>query len=241
MAFQLDKDKDALFLDIDGTLLDIAPEADAVCVPVDLKDALAALSERMGGALALVSGRTIDNIDELFAPLLLPAAGTHGAEWRLRGEEAPCFTDPLDEACRRAVQEAFRAWPELDAHDKIRSVAVHYRQAPEKAAFVEAVLKKIAEEQNLSLRLIQGRKVVEIIKAGIDKGTAVERFMKTPFFAGRTPLFIGDDVTDLDGMAACVRLGGRGARVGRGQKDEMYAFACPAEVRGWIRKQAGTA
>lgn len=241
MTFQLDKDKDALFLDIDGTLLDIAPEADAVYVSADLKESLAALSKRLGGALALVSGRTIKNIDELFVPLFLPAAGTHGAEWRLRGEDPLSFTEPLNESCRRAVQEAFRAWPELDAHDKVRSVAVHYRKVPEKASFVEAVLKTIAEEQNLSLRLIQGRKVVEIIRAEIDKGTAVERFMNEPPFAGRRPFFIGDDLTDLDGIEACVRLGGRGARVGRGQKDETYAFACPAEVRGWIAEQAGKA
>ncbi len=240
MRFRLDGNKDALFLDIDGTLLDIAPEAKAVRVPTDLKEDLAALLEKLGGALALVSGRTIENIDDLFAPLRLSIAGVHGAEWRLSPDAEPRFFEPLPLAFRRSVFDAFRDWPELIVEDKIRSVAVHYRQASQKAALVEEIMRKMLEGQTLSLKTIRGRKVFEVTGAGFDKGKAVETFMRESPFVTRSPFFIGDDITDLEGMAACVRFGGRGAKVGHGRKEEGCAFASPAEVRGWIKKQART-
>lgn len=233
MSFRLSPKHDALLLDIDGTLLDIAPEPDAVVVPPSLLKDLGKLQVKLGGALALVTGRPIENIDRLFHPLILPASGVHGAEWRigteLRGRKY------LPEAIRQAVLSCASRYPGLTVEDKIYSIAVHYRNAPALAQIVEQFLKEILASSSEPLAALKGKMVFELVYREYDKGTAIDLLMKHPPFAGRRPVFIGDDETDDFALRMCEKLSGAGARVGTNPGD---IFASPAEVRRWIAEQA---
>jgi len=235
MSFCLNPDTDALFLDIDGTLLDIAPSADEVVVPSGLVADLKALYDRLGGCMAFVSGRPIASVDALFAPLHLPAAGVHGAESRLLPDHAIHFADTLPELFRQTIMHKFLNWDGVTIEDKGQGIALHYRQKLDLATEIAMALEEIVENEDLELKTIKGRAVFEVTMAGINKGTAVEAFMKVEPFKGRRPLFVGDDTTDLVGIQACQRLGGEGARVGHGHGEEDVVFASPVEVRAWIK------
>jgi trehalose 6-phosphate phosphatase len=204
----------AWFLDIDGTLVEIAPTPSAIHVAPGLVELLAALSRRSGGALALVSGRSVDNILDLIAPLRLPAAGLHGLE-RLTADGRILRPPPLPglDGARQALAAFAASHPGVVLEDKRLTLALHYRQVPEfEQACRQAAAAAVAG--CVGLAVAAGKMVFELRPAGSDKGGAVQAFMAEPPFAGRRPVFAGDDVTDEDGFAAVNRLGGLSVLVG---------------------------
>lgn len=215
-ACQLSPAHDALFLDVDGTLLQIAQHPDAVRVSEELRAALEALMPLFDGALALVSGRSIDNLDSLFAPLRLPCAGVHGLERRsadgvVHHEGAAELLAPL----RGPLGSFVKRSPGLLLEDKGQSLALHFRNAPGWAEEAEALLRRLLAEGGAPLELNRGKMVLEVKPGNADKGTAIAAFLQEPPFAGRRPVFIGDDVTDEDGFAVVNAAGGLSVRVGR--------------------------
>jgi trehalose 6-phosphate phosphatase len=223
----------ALLLDVDGTLVDIAATPGTVSVPPSLRRALARLVERTDGAVALVSGRSVADLDRLFGPLRLAAVGGHGAEFR-----------PIDDTVRRAAPALA---PELRsrllaiagegvlAEDKGYAVALHYREAPEKEELVrDAVAKICAEPWPEPVEILPGKAVIEVKPAAFSKATGVQELMRRPPFAGRTPIFIGDDTTDESVFAIMPEFDGIAVSVGREVAGAVKHFDAPADVRDWL-------
>jgi trehalose 6-phosphate phosphatase len=228
-----------LFLDVDGTLLDLAPHPDAVEVPGGLIDALAAAERRLDGALALVSGRPIAALDRLFAPLRLRASGVHGAEIR-RVRDGAHKMLAVQQMPRRAWSELaqlLQRFPGTFAEDKRASFAVHYRSASGSAAELAAALAQFAAGfAAYELELAAGHLVIEIRLPGFDKGKAIESFMaKTPFL-DRRPVFIADDAMDRAGFNTALARGGLAYSVGRELPGLSGCFPDPAAVRTWLRR-----
>jgi trehalose 6-phosphate phosphatase len=215
----------AILLDVDGTILDVAATPQSVVVPASLVRTLAELHARTDGALALVSGRLIENLDDLFAPLKLPCVGGHGVEWRIAGkapvQKRHAGLSPVD--------------PRVIVEDKGSSLAVHYRRAPELGPLlknkVAAILDRAAVEK---LEMLCGKAVFEIKPPSYNKGTAVRELLQSPPFAQRIPLFVGDDVTDESVFAVLPALGGFGYSVGREVPGVEGIFDGPREVRDWL-------
>lgn len=231
----------ALFLDIDGTLLDIAARPDDVSVPAKLKTELQWLSGRLGGALALVSGRSIGNIDQLFGDLRLRASGCHGGEMRLlpAGDVALAASGRLPPVIMDSLSALAASHPALLLEDKGICVAVHYRAEPALGPALRHELDAIiAGSGEAGLTVLPGRLVYEIKRNHVDKGTAVDAFMARPEFAGRQPLFVGDDITDIAGFSAVLKHHGRAWSVGRDLAPAMRVFDDAADVRRWIAMQA---
>lgn len=225
----------AFFLDFDGTLVDIAPQPEAVVVPAGLRETLSQLNDYLGGAVAVISGRPIEQIDGFLLPLALPAAGVHGAERRTaKGEIVLLSTHPL-----QLVEEAARALaaehPALRVETKRGSLAVHYRQAPELEALCVQTM-QAAVEHSPGLTLLRGKMVVEAKPGGASKGKAIEAFMQEAPFKDRTPVFIGDDFTDEVGFSTVQRLGGLGIKVGEGASVAWQRMASPAAMREELRR-----
>ncbi len=222
----------ALLLDMDGTLLDLASAPDAVVVADGLTGVLAALRDALGGALAIVTGRPVETVDRLLGDAPWAVAGEHGGAIRHRpgaATERPDLPAPppswLDEA-----ETLVQAFPGALLERKARGFALHYRQAPEaREPFRSAMASLVASANGFELH--PAHMLWEIRPAGADKGHAVAALMARLPFAGRLPVFIGDDVTDEDGMRACRTFGGSGFRV-----DET--FRDPAGVRAWLRRSA---
>lgn len=231
----------ALFLDVDGTLLDIAASPDAVTVPPALPDALDALHRQLHGALALVSGRTVDTLDRLFAPARLPAAGSHGAHWRHRaGGAVQACGGALPRQVRARLLALARQQPGVQAEDKGSSVALHYRAAPQaRAALAAALDALLAGPDGGELRLLPGKMVFEVLRHGQDKAAAVRRFLAIAPFAGRRPVFVGDDVSDAPALAAVAALDGLALSVGTHLPGAAAAFATPGAVRSALARAAG--
>ncbi len=205
----------ALFLDFDGTLVDLAPQPEDVIVTSGLHNTLNELNIYLGGALALVSGRPIEQIDAFLHPLRLPVAGVHGTE--RRGSDGEMFllaTHPM-ERVENAALELAAQHPKLRVENKRGSLALHYRQAPELEDLCLRTMQE-AVEASPGLTLLRGKMVVEAKPGGAGKGHAMEAFLREPPFAGRRPVFIGDDVTDEVGFATAQRLQGLGVKVGEG-------------------------
>jgi trehalose 6-phosphate phosphatase len=230
----------ALFLDVDGTLLDIAETPFAVVVPRQVLVLLSMLHAALDGAVALASGRSIETIDRLFRPLHMPAAGQHGLE--LRGADGIVTRPPIEGSALERVRErlsgAESEIPGLLIEDKGDSVAVHYRRAPSRELEVEKRVADAVQDVD-SLELIPGKKVIEIRPRGSGKDKVVEAFMAEAPFRGRVPVFVGDDRTDEDGFAAVNRLGGHSIRVGAdGPSAARYRLASPGAVRDWLARAA---
>ncbi|MBI3513460.1 MAG: trehalose-phosphatase [Proteobacteria bacterium] len=227
----------ALFLDVDGTLLDLAAAPDAVEVPRGLRGLLRRLHRVLSGGLALVSGRTIADLDRLFAPLRLPAAGQHGAELRSHeAAESVRSTSWHDfSAIAANLQDRASAWPGVLVENKGACVAVHYRNAAHKRDALLRLMTGIADSDR-GIELMGGKMVLELKPRRVDKGRAIEWFMARPPFCGREPVFIGDDRTDAAGIAAVLRMAGRPIEVGRATDDPTVGrIASPAALRHWLR------
>ena len=227
----------ALFLDFDGTLVDIAPTPDGVVVPDSLVETLRSIDLRLQGALAVVSGRPIAQIDALLAPLCLPTAGRHGAEIRLLAERPLLKSPPRTDLSGVVARlEAFaEEHPGILIENKGLTVAAHYRQAPAYEPELREQVVRLQSELGPQWQVLSGKMVFELKQAGYDKGMAVEELMSHSPFAGRVPVFVGDDVTDEYGFAAAVRLGGHGIRVGSEPAGEArWTIPDPSTVRKWL-------
>lgn len=234
---------DALFLDVDGTLLQIAQHPDAVRLPAGLLTTLERLTRSFGGALALISGRSIDNLDALFAPLRLPCAGVHGLERRganavIHRDDAAILLAPLHPPLAAFV----RKHAGLLLEDKGQSLALHFRNAPDCATEAEALLRELIGTDASPLELRRGKMVLEVVPGSADKGTAIAAFMQEPPFAGRRPVFIGDDVTDEDGFAVVNALNGLSVRVGDADAptEALHRLPDEAAVFAWLKHWTDT-
>ena len=229
-----------IFLDVDGTLLDFAETPDDVAVDAELVAVLERLGRAVDGALALVSGRPIAVLDRLFAPLRLPSAGVHGLERRnAQGEltDGPVDWLPLATA-RHAIREFMDRHPALIFEDKMVSLAVHWRRDPALQGLVQTLLMSLLERLGPDFELQQGVSVLELKPATRDKGSAVDAFLLEPPFAGRVPLFIGDDATDADAFRAVERHGGWAIGVGPQPKTSLR-LEDPRAVRRWLARLTG--
>jgi trehalose 6-phosphate phosphatase len=234
----------ALFLDFDGVIAELAPTPDSVTVEAAMIGRLQSLNSALDGALAIVSGRDLAGLDALLAPLRLAAAGDHG-NVRRSGNGQVRLANPAASTAAAAVSAALRDTfgdPRIIVEHKASAVAVHYRLAPERQReCIVAVQAAIADAPALTLAF--GKMVVEARAAGVSKGTAVRAFMQEPPFAGRTPLCVGDDVTDEDGFAAAQELGGAGIKVGPGETVAQFRIGAtrdvPALLDALIRHASG--
>lgn len=231
----------AVFLDIDGTLLDIASKPDAVVVPPGLPAALRRMADRLGGALALVTGRPLEAVDRLFGDVAAAVSGLHGAEWRDgSGHVARAGTTPEFVAAKWRLREQAARWPGVVFEDKGAAFAAHYRLAPEQEMPLRDLMRELAEAVGEGWILQEGKQVLELRPRGRDKGDALTAFMALDAFAGRRPLAIGDDVTDEAMFAAANRLGGLSVRVGEEGVRSLAQrrVGSPSDVRGWIERIA---
>jgi len=218
----------ALFLDLDGTLIDFAPRPDAAFAPPELPAALAAAAAALGGALAIVSGRAVAVIDRLLAPVRLPAAGCHGAELRgLPGRPSQRLA-AAPTARLLGVGEAIAAAANLLLETKPSGLVLHYRATPARAREAREAAEALLAEAGPGYELMPAALAFELRPRGFDKGMAIRSLMQAAPFAGRRPVFIGDDITDLDGIAAAEGMGGQGLLLGRDTK------AGPAGIRAWL-------
>jgi trehalose 6-phosphate phosphatase len=220
----------ALFLDFDGTMVDIAPQPQAVHVPEFFLGVLQAAHQYLHGAVAVISGRPFAQIDAFLHPLQLPVAGVHGAERRgADGQVHLLDTHPLDHVEAVAISLA-TLHPGLLVENKRGSVALHYRQRPElEDLCLRAMQQAVDESPGLTLQ--RGKMVAEAKPGGASKGRAIEEFLAEPPFTGRTPVFIGDDATDEVGFSTVQRLGGIGIKVGEGTTAASHHLPDPAALR----------
>ena len=223
----------ALFLDFDGTLVEIADRPEAVVVEPGLPGTLAALKDSLDGALALVSGRPIASLDGFLSPYRFDAAGLHGVEHRLRGELFPCRPE-AHPTLREAVAELPNRLPQhpgILIEDKGCSVGVHWRLAPELDTDVIEVVEATAAALGPDYRLQAGKAVAEILPARAAKGPAIARFLAEAPFRGRRAVFCGDDLTDEHGFITVNELGGITVRVGAGPTAAQRRIETPAALR----------
>ena len=224
-----------LFLDVDGTLIEFTDTPSQTMGDARLRELLARASERLGGAVALVSGREIKTLDALFAPLILPASGLHGGERRgaSGAVHGAAFIDPALDGARVALQAVAAALPGTIVEDKGRTVAIHYRMAPQFEANVKEAVHTLAQALRPAFLIQPGNLMFEIKPAGFTKGSAVRAFMGETPFIGRRPVFIGDDLTDQDGFDAVDGIGGLSIGVGE-RVAGRYHLDDVAAVREWL-------
>lgn len=226
-----------LFLDLDGTLIDFADRPRDVRVDAGLIDMLQALQGALGGALALISGRRITEMDRILHPLQLPAAGVHGLE--RRDAAGVLHRPPIDENelhnARVALTQMASAHPGLLIEDKGAALAVHYRGAPHLKDQVYALVPTIVAPLSPRYELLRGDMALEIKPAACDKGLAVEAFMAEAPFAGRMPVYVGDDITDYDAFGAVQRHSGMTVAVGT-RINAQWQLEDTAAVRAWLMK-----
>jgi trehalose 6-phosphate phosphatase len=236
----LELERTALFLDYDGTLVPIAPTPDEAMADDAVLALLQALERRLGGALAVVSGRPVADIDRMLAPLRLTVAGLHGLELR-RSDGAVVTPDAADASLARA-RAALRLLhdriPGTLFEDKRLTVALHYRGAPAAEEEVRAAGARLVEESDGALQLLPGKMVVELLPAGRDKGRAIGGLLAFEEFAGRQPVFVGDDVTDEAGFRVINERGGISVRVGKTERrtEARWRLADVAALRRWLER-----
>lgn len=223
----------ALFLDFDGTLAELAARPGAVRVPARLVPLLDHLQAHLQGALALVSGRRLADLDALLAPLCLPVAAEHGAVRRGANGQQLKVPAPDLHAVTRVARALARQHAGLQVEIKTAAVALHYRQAP---ALENLCLQQLslAVMATPGVDLLQGKCVIEVKPLGVNKGRAIAAFMSEPPFAGRTPWFAGDDVTDEAGFAWVQAAGGQCLKVGAGPSLARHRCASPLALREWL-------
>ena len=228
------------FLDVDGTLLDIADHPQLIRIDDDLGRLLNALRDAAGGALALITGRSVAEIDRLFANRGMCVAGQHGAERRdfsgtMHRHEVPLAgLRQAGERLRRLVAKH----PALVLEDKGMNLALHYRRAPELGAAVQDAVGRLVGELGDEFEMQAGKMVFEIKPSGRDKGVAIGEFLEEAPFRGRVPVFIGDDLTDEFGFELINRVGGHSVKVGKGGSAARWRLPDAAAVRAWLARFA---
>lgn len=226
----------ALFLDLDGTLVEFAETPQAVILDASLRALIMRLHDGFAGGLALVSGRSLAVLDHLLAPVVVDAVGLHGGEWRIGGQRGslppppPIFSTVAAELRRVAAGH-----PGIYVEDKGMALAIHTRKVPEMASFVLAAAQVALAQLGDSYRLQQGASVAELVPKAATKGAGIERLMASPPFAGRLPVFAGDDLTDEAGFATVGKLGGFGILVGPARASAAH-FGLPSVMafRDWL-------
>jgi trehalose 6-phosphate phosphatase len=227
----------AVLLDVDGTLIELAPTPQEVRVPASLKHVLSRLRDSVGGALALVSGRPLADLDHLFEPLRLPMVGGHGAENRMTagGPVDRSRVREMDPELRRRLSAIAAATPGVLAEDKGYSMALHYRLAPQAEKFVCDEIKRVTSEMpHVPIEILPGKSMFEVKPPAFNKGIAVREMMRSEPFKGRRPIFIGDDVTDESVFKVVPEFDGLAYSVGRKFPNTHGYFATPREVRHWL-------
>ena len=224
----------AVFLDLDGTLIEIAQRPDEVTPTERLGALLAKLPSAAGDAVAIISGRTVAEVDRLLMPHRLAVAGVHGLERRRAGgqmERAAAEIDWIDDV-RDSMERFVESHPGLMLENKRMSLALHYRARPE----LENTVRNFVAGLDLpaALERLQGRKVIEVKPRNMNKGEAIRAYMREPPFAGRTPVFAGDDVTDESGFLVVNELGGVSVKVGKGATAANWNLPGVAHVLRWL-------
>ena len=233
----------ALFLDVDGTLLEIAPRPEFVHIPPGLPALIARLAKQREGALALISGRPLAQLDLLFQPWRGAAAGLHGIERRRADGTFECVVDSASQAAlgriRAELAELVGEGRGLILEDKGGTVAIHYRTVPEREVEIRAFVEALHREVGGALRLIAGKMVFEFQPRGVHKGRAIAAFLAEPPFLGRRPVFVGDDTTDEDGFAEIRRRDGIAIRVGFSRETAAnYCLPSVDAVLAWLAEPA---
>ena len=228
----------ALFLDFDGTLVDIAPTPDAVVVDPALPPLLDRLRTRLDGALAVVTGRPLADVDRFLPGRGFDGSGMHGLELRVRGQtaagaELPDISDEIERLRTRLAPH-----PGLLVEGKRVGVAVHWRLQPDAEAAARDALRDLVSRLGPAYRLQEGKAVCEIVPGGSDKGEAVRRLMTVSPYRGRIPVFVGDDRTDEHGFAVAGELGGMAVKVGPGMTEAAFRIASPARFREVLARWA---
>ena len=231
----------AYFLDVDGTLIDIADTPEAAMVDAELLALIGHLQGVGSIALALVSGRSLADLERLLSGLRVPVAGQHGLERRdvaRRLHRHAAATNAKDLVLRH-LAPVLERHPKLLLEDKGLSFALHYRQAPRLAGYLHRLLARLVAEAGSGSSLQKGKFILEVKPDGTDKGTAIEEFLCEPPFRGRRPVFIGDDATDEHGFALVNRLRGVSIKVGRGPSCARYRLSGVQAVRDWLAAATG--
>jgi len=228
----------AYFFDIDGTLVDLTDSPGGASADARLRQLIAELSRAAGGAVALISGRSIADIDRLVPDTQIPVAGQHGVERRDAAGRISRHAFPASELdwLRHEVAAATAPHRGLVLEDKGLSLALHYRRAPRLGGFVHRLARALVTQAGTQYCIQGGKRVVEMKPAGKDKGVAVEEFMREEPFRGRTPVFIGDDVTDEYGFATVNRLHGYSIKVGPGRTAARWHLRDVQAVRAWLER-----
>jgi len=230
---------DALFVDFDGTLVELAPTPTDIRVSEKLPGLLTRLAARLGGAVALVSGRSLADLAPLVAPFDGPMVGQHGNEIRYPdGRLASGSGDGAIKAARAALASFAEAHHGIMLEDKGGTIALHYRGAPDLAEPSRQAARDAIEAGGGRLRAIDGNRVIELVPSRVGKGGAIAALAAEPPFAGRVPIFVGDDTTDEDGFAAVDALGGVSVKVGAGPSAAQYRLPDVAAVWAWIGRGA---
>lgn len=231
-------DELALFLDFDGTLVDIVERPDAVIVDPALPATLSELERSLGGALAIISGRPISFLDQRLGHHRFDIAGLHGLEHRIAGRLSLCDPDDhpqLREMVER-LEEHFKPKPGIIIEDKGCSVAIHWRLAPLERDNVHAVVHAALEALGGDYRVQFGKAVAEILPSAAGKGKVIEKFLLQPPYRGRRPIFVGDDLTDENGFRAVNALGGLSVRIGEGETIAQERLGSPADLRRFLAR-----
>lgn len=231
----LDPQRHALYLDFDGTLVDFAPEPDAIVLRPGTVALLESLSEKLGGALAIVSGRRIADIDRHLAPLALAASGVHGQEIRSApGAERTEVPHPVDlDEARRRLKSSIGQDDPLLFEDKGGALVLHFRKHPDQRERAEALARDTISGLDM-LHVVAGHGIFEILERGVTKARAIDLLSARPPFAGRIPVYVGDDTTDEDAIRAAQTIGGFGVKVGRGGTDAFYRLPNINAVHAWL-------
>ncbi|MBP2167095.1 trehalose 6-phosphate phosphatase [Erwinia toletana] len=227
----------AFFFDVDGTLAAIKPRPDEVSIPEQVVHTLQSISTLSHGALALVSGRPVEQLDQLAAPLRVPVAGVHGAERRDASGEThrTVLPEEVVNALGATLSSSMANWPGTQLETKGMAFALHYRQGMQYEAQILQLAESMVEHFPM-LALQPGKCVVELKPAGIDKGAAIRTFMQEAPFAGRIPVFIGDDLTDEAGFLVVNAMNGLSVKVGEGSSHARYRLKGVDEVYVWLEQ-----
>ena len=226
----------AYFLDVDGTLIDIAETPDAAHVDTALLELIERLHRASGGAMALVSGRALSDLENRLGALRLPLAGQHGLERRDAAGRLWIHAAPPAAKCaiKEELAPVLARHPGLLLEDKGLTLALHYRLAPHLASYARHLMWRIANEANAGLEVQFGKRVAEVKPSGIDKGTAVSEYLAESPFRGRRPVFIGDDLNDERGFDEVNRLDGISIKVGKGRSCARFRLPDVVAVRRWL-------